>query len=245
MNYSAIKFEQYNSTTGVWSAALSESFQVSVTGGQPNYRMVITAQDGAAVRNVNLVVDGLQTNPNLQAKVGQTTFNLSGSTIVISDTVTRDQLLAAINASAFNQTVTVHRNTEEVMTVNGALFNYFYVKVQAQDTTVAPMIYPISVLSSNNDLVAGSYTTGGTTVTMAVDNVNHVVTLTVTGTNKATFAVTTAAVQTNLLTNANQTYAFLTSEGLTKAQPNLYSDDFISVTALDSSVQTYKVVIVR
>ena len=158
-NYSTISFEQFNSSTGVWSAALSESFQVAVTGGQPHFRMVITAQDGVK-RYVDLVIDSLKSNNTLQPKEDQTVFELVGSDLIISDKTDRDALLAAIDAAAFSQTVTVHRNTEEVMASNGALFNFFYVKVQAQNPDVAPKIYNIKVLSSNANLAEGSYTVG-------------------------------------------------------------------------------------
>ena len=95
--------------------------------------MVITAQNGVSKRYVELAIDGLKSNNALQAKAGQTVFELVGSDLIISDKTDRDALLAAIDAAKFNQTVTVHRNTEEVMASNGALFNFFYVKVQAQD----------------------------------------------------------------------------------------------------------------
>jgi hypothetical protein len=246
-NYSTISFEQFNSSTGVWSAALSESFPVAVTGGQPHFRMVITAQDGVSKREVDLVIDGLQSNNALQAKAGQTVFELVGSDLIISDKTDRDALLAAIDAAAFSQTVTVHRNTEEVMASNGALFNFFYVKVQAQDPTVAPTIYNIKVKSSNANLAAGSYTVGKVTVTLSVDNTNKVATFTLSGgtvADRAAFDVTIAAVTSNLL-NASQTYEFETNEGLGKTGLNLFTDDVIEVTAQDGSVQAYRVVIVR
>jgi hypothetical protein len=247
-DYSTISFEQYNSSTADWSAALSESFQVAVTGGQPHFRMVITAQDGVSKRYVELVIDGLQSNSALQPKAEQTVFALDGSDLIISDKTDRDALLAAIDAAAFSQTVTVHRNTEEVMASNGALFNFFYVKVQAQDPTVAPTIYNIKVKSSNANLAAGSYTVGKVTVTLSVDNTNKVATFTLSGgtvAQRAAFNVTIDAVTSNLLTNASQTYAFETNEGLAKLGANLFTDDVIEVTAQDGSVQAYRVVIVR
>lgn len=247
-NYSTISFEQFNSSTGVWSAALSESFPVAVTGGQPHFRMVITAQDGVTKRSVDLAIDGLQSINALQAKAGQTVFELVGSDLIISDKTDRDALLAAIDAAAYSQTVTVHRNTEEVMASNGALFNFFYVKVQAQDPTVAPMIYNIKVKSSNANLAAGSYTVGKVTVTLSVDNTNKVATFTLSGgtvADRAAFNVTTDAVTSNLLTNASQTYAFKTNEGLAKLGADLFTDDVIVVTAQDGSDQAYRVVIVR
>ena len=247
-NYSRISFEQINLSTGVWSAVISESFQVAVTAGQPHFRMVITAQDGVSTRNVELVIDGLQSNNALQAKAGQTVFALVGSDLIISDKTDRDALLAAIDAAAFSQTVTVHRNTEEVMASNGALFNFFYVKVQAQDPNVAPMIYNIKVKSSNANLAEGSYTVAPVTVTLSVDNTNKVATFTLSGgtvDQRAAFNVTRAAVTSNLLTNASQTYAFKTNEGSPKLGVNLFTDDVIEVTAQDGSVQAYRVIIVR
>lgn len=247
-NYSTISFEQFNSSTGVWSAALSESFQVAVTGGQPHFRMVITAQDGVNKREVALVIDSLKSNSALQAKAGQNVFDLVGSDLIISDKTDRDALLAAIDAAAFSQTVTVHRNTEEVMASNGALFNFFYVKVQAQNPAVAPMIYNIKVKSSNANLTAGSYTVGKVTVTLSVDNTNKVATFTLSGgtvAQRADFNVTIAAVTSNLLTNASQNYAFETNEGEGKLGDDLFTDDVIEVTAQDGSVQAYRVVIVR
>jgi hypothetical protein len=246
-NYSTISFEQFNSSTNEWSAALSESFPVAVTGGQPHFRMVITAQDGVK-RYVDLVIDSLKSNNTLQPKEDQTVFKLDGSDLIISDKTDRDALLAAIDAAAFSQTVTVHRNTEEVMASNGALFNFFYVKVQAQDPTVDPMIYNIKVVSSNANLAAGSYTVAPVTVTLSVDNTNKVATFTLSGgtvAQRAAFNVTIAAVTSNLLTNASQTYEFETNEGLGKTGLNLFTDDVIEVTAQDGSVQAYRVVIVR
>jgi hypothetical protein len=247
-NYSTISFEQINLSTNEWSAALSESFPVAVTGGQPHFRMVITAQDGVTKRSVDLAIDGLQSNSALQEKAGQTVFELVDSDLIISDKTDRDALLAAIDADAFSQTVTVHRNTEEVMTSNDKLFNFFYVKVQAQNPAVAPMIYNIKVLSSNANLAAGSYTVGKVTVTLSVDDTNKVATFTLSGgtdAQKAAFNVTIDAVTSNLLTNASQNYAFETNEGLGKTGVNLFTDDVIEVTAQDGSVQAYRVVIVR
>lgn len=246
-NYSTISFEQYTST-GVWSAALSESLKVAVTGGQPHFRMVITAQDGETTRKVNLLIDDLKIEDALQEKEEQTVFELDGSYLIISDKTDRDALLAAIDADKFSQTVTVHRNTEEVMASNGALFNFFYVKVQAQDPTVAPMIYNIKVVSSNANLAEGSYTVGKVTVTLSVDNTNKVATFTLSGgtvAQRAAFNVTIADVNSNLLTNASQTYAFETNEGKAKLGDDLFTDDVIEVTAQDGSVQAYRVVIVR
>lgn len=247
-NYSTISFEQFNLSTGDWSATLVDSFVVEVTGGQPHFRMVITAQDRVTKRYVELVIDGLQSNNALQAKAGQTVFKLVGSDLIISDKTDLDTLLAAIDADAFSQTVTVHRNTEEVMTSNDKLFNFFYVKVQAQNPAVAPMIYNIKVVSSNANLAEGSYTVGKVTVTLSVDNTNKVATFTLSGgtdAQKAAFNVTIDAVTSNLLTNASQTYAFETNEGLAKLGANLFTDDVIEVTAQDGSVQAYRVVIVR
>jgi len=247
-DYSTISFEQINLSTGVWSAVSSESHQVAVTGGQPHFRMVITAQDGVSKREVVLVIDGLKLNNELQPKAGQNVFEFVGSDLIISDKTDRDALLAAIDAAKFNQTVTVHRNTEEVMASNGALFNFFYVKVQAQDPNVAPMIYNIKVKSSNANLAAGSYTVGKVTVTLSVDNTNKVATFTLSGgtvAQRADFNVTIDAVTSNLLTNASQTYAFETNEGEGKLSANLFTDDVIKVTAQDGSVQAYRVVIVR
>ena len=247
-NYSTISFEQFNSSTNEWSAALSESFQVAVTGEQPHFRMVITAQDGETTRKVNLLIDDLKIEDALQEKEEQTVFTLDGSYLIISDKTDRDALLAAIDANKFSQTVTVHRNTEEVMASNGALFNFFYVKVQAQDPAVAPMIYNIKVESSNANLAAGSYTVGKVTVTLSVDNTNKVATFTLSGgtvAQRADFNVTIADVISNLLTNASQTYEFETNEGKAKLGDDLFTDDVIEVTAQDGSVQAYRVVIVR
>lgn len=243
-SYATIKFEQYNSVAGTWGNASSESLQVTVTSGSPDFRMVITAQDGTTVRNINIMIDALSQNASLQPKANQTTFELNGNVIITSDAVDRDALLAAINVSTFAQTVTVYSNTEQALIVNGALYDYYYLTVQAQDSTVAPTVYTIMVESSNKALPASdSYTKTGETVAIAVSGTT--ITMTVTGTDKATFAVSIADLLVEYFNVDGQSYQFITSEKLAKTSDNMFTGDSVIVTAEDGSTLTYSIVIVR
>lgn len=252
LNYSSFSFEQYSSTTGLWTPALSESFAVAVVSGVPTYRLVITAQDGTTKLQINLMIEGLKTTSSIQQVASQTVFTLAGTIITISDDTDRDELLAAIDATTYNQTVTVHKNTEATMTVNGALYDYYYVEVAAQDTTIPSTIYTIMTLESNTNLVASSYKDTVTTandilVTIAVDNTNHVVTVTVTGAKAATVAaydVLLSDVQAKLLA-APQSLAWFNSEAVAKGSLILYTNDYVVVTSEDGTTQAFDVVVVK
>lgn len=247
-SYAEITFQQNND--GVWGPA-NDAQTVTVTAGSPDFRMVITAQDGTTIRQVPIMINAMSQNAQIQPVANQTVFTLSGNVITISDTVTRDQLLAAINTSTFAQTVKVYSNTEQELLSNGPLFNYYYVSVQAQDSAVPAMIYSIRVQSSNSVLPVGAYvkavsSTDDVTVTVTIDG--NIATVKLTGGTQAqrdAFAITTADLLTNVFKTAGQSYQFITSENLVKTSANLFADDAIVVTAQDGSTTTYKVVIER
>ena len=112
LSYATISFEQYNTGTGLWAAVVSEAVNVTVTSGAPDFRMVITAQNGTTVRQIPILINAMHQNAQLQAAANQVVFTISGN-VTMADTVTRDQLLAAINSAAYAQTVTVYSNTEQ------------------------------------------------------------------------------------------------------------------------------------
>ncbi len=245
-NYSTITFQQYNTLSGTWSNVVSEAVNVTVTSGAPDFRMVITAQDGTTVRQIPILINAKHQNAQLQPAANQTVFTLSGNTITVSDTVTRNQLLAAINTANFAQTVTVFSNTEQAMLIDGPLYNYFYVEVQAQDTNVPVMVYQIMVQSSSVVLPVGAYTKTPITVTVTVIGTEATITLTGgTSAQRNAFAITTADLLANVFKTPGQSYQFRTSENLVKGSPNVFTDDQIVVTAQDGSTQAYKIIVVR
>ena len=240
--YTTVNFQQL--VGGVWGPGfVSTANNVTMTDGNPNFRMVITAQDGTTVRYIPIAINALNQNAQLQPAANQTVFNLSGNVITISESVGRNALLAAFDRATYAQTVKVFSNTETEMTADGALFSYYYVQVQAQDSSIPVMVYTIMVKNSNSDLPATA--TISETVSVATDNTTNKITITVTGTNKATANVTIASLVSNYFKVAGQTYEFMTSEGLVKTSPNMFTDDQVVVTAEDGSSQTYKVIIVR
>ena len=251
-SYATISFEKF--VGGSWTnSGFTDYEYVTVTAGSPDFRMVVTAQNGTTVRQVPIMINAKSQNVKILPVVGQSVFTLSGNVITISDTIDRDELLAAINSSAFAQTVKVYSNTEQELESNGPLFNYYYVSVQAQDSAVPAMIYTIMVQSSNSILPVGAYTkavssTVSITATVTISGTVATVTLTGTGSTQAqrdAFAITTADLLTNVFKTAGQSYQFITSENLVKTSANLFADDAIVVTAQDGSTTTYKVVIER
>jgi hypothetical protein len=258
LNYSAISFEQYTGITVAnptgWTLIYSVSPVVHVTSGLSDYRVVLTAQDGVTKSYIPLVIDGLKGNAILSPKTGQTTFDLIGNNIYISDTTDKTALLAAIDV-VDNQSVSVHKNTEETMIANGTLYDFYYVEVKAQDPIVPAQIYTITVLSSNTNLVTSSFKPNDdVTVTMTVDNVNKTITFAVTGKASAVTAyqLTRTDITNNFLTVSGQAYAFKTSESLIKNVENVFTDDKLVVTAADrllisvpESTATYKIIVVK
>ena len=244
-SYATIKFQE--NIGGTWtdvSSGTETAKTVTVTSGAPDFRMVVVAQDGTTERSVSIMIDALSQNASLQPKANQTTFELNGNVIITSDLVDRDALLAAINVSTFAQTVTVYSNTEQALIVNGALYDYYYLTVQAQDSTVAPTVYTIMVESSNKALPAtDTYTKSSQTVAISVTG--NTITMTVTGSKKDTFAVSIADLLVEYFNVEGQSYQFITSEKLAKTSDNMFTGDSVIVTAEDGSTLTYSVVIVR
>jgi hypothetical protein len=245
LNYVEFSFELVADGT-----AANESLPIRVTDGAPLYQLVVKAQNDAELL-VPIYIDGFKTSTTLTEAADQEVFTVNGSEVVVSSGTTAAQLLAAIDQVSNTQTVTIHTNTTALITGSTQVFTYYLVQVKAQDASVAPAFYTIKVLSSDaqvSDVAAfdADGTASGADIEVALDanDVDKTLTITVTGTKKATFEVLASLVSSKLA-EAGQTLAFTTSEGTAKTSTQLFTGDRLVVTAEDGTVNTYYIIVTR